>query len=128
MIKQVVVMRTKYPDGKGGTFGLRVGKLIAQGSHSSMAFLVEKIKTGREFTEAEQDWLNGESTKICLKVEHEEELLDVFQKARLAGLEAHLITDLGKTEFHGVPTNTAVAIGPDFNEKIDQITGNLSPL
>ena len=31
-VKQVIVMRTKYPDGKGGFFQLRKGELIAQGT------------------------------------------------------------------------------------------------
>ncbi len=36
-----------------------------------------------------------------------------------------LITDAGRTEFHGEPTNTTLAIGPDYSEKIDKITGGL---
>lgn len=34
----------------------------------------------------------------------------------------------GKTEFHGVPTRTCLAIGPDDSEKIDAITGQLQLL
>jgi PTH2 family peptidyl-tRNA hydrolase len=45
-----------------------------------------------------------------------------------AGLEVHLITDNGKTEFHGEPTRTCLAIGPDDAEKIDAITGRLQLL
>ena len=41
------------------------------------------------------------------------------------GLEVHLIEDSGLTEFHGQVTPTCVAIGPDYSEKIDPITGNL---
>jgi len=33
-----------------------------------------------------------------------------------------------ETEFHGVPTNTCLAIGPDLAEKIDSITGDLELL
>ena len=44
------------------------------------------------------------------------------------GLEVHMITDTGKTEFHGVPTNTCLAIGPDEASKIDAITGGLKLL
>jgi PTH2 family peptidyl-tRNA hydrolase len=36
-----------------------------------------------------------------------------------------LILDSGVTEFGGVPTNTAVAVGPDQVGKVDAITGGL---
>lgn len=42
-VKQVIVMRTKYPDGKGGARKLRTGKMIAQGAHASMAFLTRRL-------------------------------------------------------------------------------------
>ena len=58
----------------------------------------------------------------------EEELMELQDKALDAGLEVHLITDSGKTEFHGEPTNTCLAIGPDKAEKIDEITGQLQLL
>jgi PTH2 family peptidyl-tRNA hydrolase len=32
----------------------------------------------------------------------------------------------GHTEFHGEPTLTAVAIGPDYDDKIDLVTGSLT--
>ena len=58
----------------------------------------------------------------------EEELMGIHDKALDAGLEVHLITDSGKTEFHGEATDTCLAIGPDEAEKIDEITGNLELL
>ena len=45
--------------------------------------------------------------------------MEIHDKALAAGLEVHLITDSGKTEFHGEPTNTCLAIGPDEADKID---------
>jgi PTH2 family peptidyl-tRNA hydrolase len=58
----------------------------------------------------------------------EEELTEIHDIALQAGLEVHLITDSGETEFHGEPTNTCLAIGPDEAEKIDAITGDLQLL
>ncbi len=40
----------------------------------------------------------------------------------------HLVTDSGLTEFKGVPTNTCIAIGPDFEDRIDVIAGKESPM
>ena len=45
------------------------------------------------------------------------------QLARDAGLPTALIRDAGHTEFGGVPTLTACAIGPARVEDIDPITG-----
>ncbi len=61
-------------------------------------------------------------------MDSEEELREIHDKAVAAGLEIHLITDSGKTEFHGQPCNTCLAIGPDDTEKIDEITGHLQLL
>ena len=49
-------------------------------------------------------------------------------KAEGSDLEVNVVTDNGATEFHGVPTVTCCAIGPDYSDKIDSITGNLKLL
>lgn len=128
MIKQVIVMRQYYPDGKGGTKKLRRGKEIAQACHASIAFLTRKLQRNPtpEIRQVEWDWINGIFAKVCLKVDSEEELMEIYDKAVAYGcLEVHLITDRGLTEFHDIPTITCLAIGPDESEKIDAITGHL---
>lgn len=54
--------------------------------------------------------------------------MGIHDKAIDAGLEVHLMTDSGKTEFHREPTRTCLAIGPNESEKIDEITGELQLL
>lgn len=129
-IKQVILIRKDLT--------MRRGKEIAQGSHASMAFLVEQLdhaildetKT-QDFTIAlsdiEQTWLSKGMAKVCLRVNSEQELLEHHQKALDAGLNSHLIQDSGRTEFKGLATYTACAIGPDEVQKIDAITGDLVP-
>lgn len=73
----------------------------------------------------ELDWINGIFTKICLKVDTEEQLLEIKRKADEKGLQCHLITDRGLTEFGGIATNTCLSIGPDESCKIDEVTGGL---
>ena len=147
-IKQVIVIRRKYPDGNGGFFQPRTGKLIAQAAHASMKVLLDKMifydvslttlpSNNPRFTELSMimpksgclyKWLNGIFTKIAVYVDSEEELLEIKQKAEDAGILCALVTDAGRTEFHGEATNTAVAVGPDESEKIDKITGHLKLL
>lgn len=120
-VKQVIVIRKDLK--------MRRGKEIAQGSHASIAFLTRRIQNwGASHlwtTPPEKEWLNGGFTKVCLQVDSEEALLKVYERAVDAGLEVHLVTDAGLTEFDGEPTKTCLAIGPDYSEKIDTITGDL---
>jgi PTH2 family peptidyl-tRNA hydrolase len=130
--KQVIVVRYTYPDGKGGTMSMRKGKLIAQACHASMAFLSHRVfeKEGEGdpyFSTAEELWFANGYAKVCCRVESEDELMEIYHKAKESGLEAHLITDSGKTEFKE-PTKTCLAIGPDFVDKINPITGHLKLL
>lgn len=134
--KQVIVIRSRYPDGKGGTYKPRTGKLIAQGAHASMAVFFDMGHLGNADTDgslwlaiplspAMHAWYEGAFAKIVVKVETEQELLDLSYKAMAAGLPCALIKDHGRTEFHGVPQYTALAIGPAWPNEIDPITGHL---
>ena len=107
---------------------MRRGKQIAQGSHASMSFLTRRLESGDPVTDVQNEWMADSFAKVCVRVNSEEELMEVHDKAVEAGLEVHLITDQGRTEFHGVPTRTCLAIGPDYSDKIDQITGQLQLL
>ncbi|QDU08155.1 aminoacyl-tRNA hydrolase [Gimesia aquarii] len=123
--KQVLVMRHDLK--------MRRGKQIAQGSHASMSFICHRLKqrdsfSMDDFSEVEQGWMNGSFAKVCCRVNSKEELIAIHDSAVEANLEVHLITDSGKTEFHGEPTQTCLAIGPDDAEKIDAITGELQLL
>ena len=124
-IKQVIVIRHDLK--------MRRGKQIAQASHASMSFICRRLQNQRsvsldDFSEVERSWLTGAFAKICCRVNSEEDLMGIHDKAVASGLEVHLITDSGKTEFHGQPTRTCLAIGPDVAEKIDALTGHLELL
>ena len=123
-VKQMIVIRKDLK--------MRRGKEIAQGAHASMTWLSYRIQDAIEgnpvasyFNQEEEAWLFGPFTKICLRVDSEEELHEVHKKALEAGLLSYMCVDSGKTEFDGVPTPTCVAIGPNEAEKIDEITGDL---
>jgi peptidyl-tRNA hydrolase, PTH2 family len=121
LIKQVIVIREDL--------NMRKGKMVAQGSHASMMFVKDSISVFNNeeiyLSNIEREWLFGSMTKICLRAINLDELIKVYNNAVEAGLTAYLVEDLGLTEFHGVKTITAVAIGPDYAEDIDKITGHL---
>ncbi len=129
--KQVIIIRKDLK--------MRTGKAIAQGAHASLGAILSVAQS----TSSDRDtvtiplkdasnqltplgmWLNGRFKKITVSVNSEAELLALTEKAKQAGLIHALIQDSGLTEFGGVPTYTALAIGPDYPDKIDPLTGNL---
>jgi PTH2 family peptidyl-tRNA hydrolase len=138
-VKQVIVIRNDLKNTDGNK--VRSGKLIAQACHASISFLTKFIRNRfdddiantynydnnfhHKLKKAELEWINGSFFKVCLMVESEKELLEIKEKADSMGLECNLITDQGHTEFGGIPTNTCLAIGPDYSSKIDIVTGHL---
>lgn len=132
--KQVIVVRKDL--------NMRKGKMVAQGAHASLAILTNNLigypfvwykfpfKVVRFlylffFHKPFRVWHTGRFTKICVYVNSEQELKDIYNKAKEKGLLCSLITDAGLTEFGGIPTQTVAAIGPDESLKIDEITGGL---
>lgn len=131
-VKQVIVIRKDL--------NMRKGKMVAQGAHAS---LIAVIGETHELSEDHgvkgdkllpcvddplRDWLRGDYRKVCVGVTSEGELLAIHRAAKTKGLRCSLVQDLGLTEFGGVATYTAVAIGPASDEEIDAITGSLALL
>ena len=129
-VKQVIVVRKYFQDSKGQKFSMSVGKTAAQVAHASIAWLANAVINNCIYplTEEQNQWLNGKFTKITLRVDTEEDLLEIYHKAIKNGLLAQLITDSGDTVFGGVPTTTCVGIGPHEASKIDIVTGHLRSL
>lgn len=125
--KQVIVLRKDL--------NMRKGKMVAQGAHASLGVFLKnghfegaKEEGGRlviELTPGMRGWLEDKFTKITVSVNSEKELLALHQKAQAAGLPTVLIQDAGLTEFGGIPTYTAVVIGPDHRDRVDSITRGL---
>lgn len=129
-IKQVIILRTDL--------NMRKGKMVSSGCHASMAALLNSgtqeydpchCELRYDFTSLETVlWLQGKFTKITVKVDSLEELLELHEKVKLTKLPYALITDAGDTEFKGVPTVTCLGIGPAYSDEIDEITGHLKLL
>jgi peptidyl-tRNA hydrolase, PTH2 family len=125
-VKQVIVWRADLK--------CRTGKKMAQIAHASGAWLITRLEWRSryvgdpeykcELTPPEIEWINNGIKKIVLQVENEKELLEIYEKAKEAGLVVEIIKDAGLTEFNE-PTLTALAIGPDEEKLIDPITQHL---
>ena len=70
---------------------------------------------------------DGLFTKITKRVRNEAELLKVYEKAKLAGLNVSLIKDMALTELKE-PAYTAIAIGPNYIDKCEPVVKRLQNL
>jgi len=109
-MKQVILVRQDLR--------LQKGKLAAQVGHAAVeaAFRADKAVF--------LAWREQGQKKVVLKVANLAELRKYHGMAQQAGIAACIITDAGHT--HIAPgTVTVCGIGPDAEEKIDEITGEL---
>jgi len=135
--KQVLVIRRDLQ--------MRRGKEGTQLCHACIAFIRDRIKKAYadetpcsfrrcdiceilQLTPEQLEWILGDLTKkVVLQAKDEAELLEVDKLCREAKLEVFLIKDAGLTAtgegMQGVPTWTALGIGPNKFEDIDRITG-----
>ena len=135
--KQVIVIRKDL--------NMRKGKIAAQASHASMAFMTRHIMfcdaippegispmyegivylRDEEFFNEVKDWMQNSFRKICVYVNGEEELEFIHALALEKGLVSEMIIDNGATEFKGVLTKTCIAIGPHIDQSFEGITDQL---
>jgi len=133
--KMMIVMRRDLK--------MRKGKIAAQAGHACVDAVLAAIcregrmgdivmtpegvtlkNDGREISPL-TEWFTYGCAKICVYVDSEEELLQIYEKAMEKGIAASVITDAGMTEFHGVPTRTCLALEPLPAEIADELTGGL---
>jgi len=109
-LKQVILVRDDLK--------LTKGKMAAQVSHASVAATLKADK------DVVKKWAHEGMKKVVLKVKDKAELYAYKQKAEDAGLVVALITDAGHT--HLEPgTVTCLGVGPDKEDKINKVTGDL---
>lgn len=112
-MKQVMVVRNDLKMGKG--------KIAAQCCHGSLGAYK---KTNPDKI---RKWENKAYAKVVCKVNSLEELLELKKQAIINKVSYYLVVDAGRTQ---VPTSTTtvLALGPDEDEILDKITGDLKLL
>lgn len=109
-LKQIILVRDDLK--------LPKGKMAAQCAHASVEAVLKSDK------DKVREWRSEGMGKIVVKVTDRKELFRFLQAAKDAGLVTALITDAGKTVV-APGTETCMAIGPDDEENIDNLTGSL---
>ncbi len=112
---------------------MRKGKMVAQGGHA-VQLAAYPIPTDEDvsrgfmmvhLTEHNTPWLRYNFKKVCCSAKDEAELLSLYERAKELGIPCSLVTDSGLTEFHGVATNTAIAVGPAHEDIVNLVTAGL---
>lgn len=112
-MKQVMVVRNDLKMGKG--------KIAAQCCHGSLGAYK---KTNPEKI---RKWENEAYAKVVCKVNSLEELLELKKQAIINKVSYYLVVDAGRTQLP-TSTTTVLALGPDEDEILDKITGDLKLL
>lgn len=111
--KLVLVVRSDLKMGKG--------KVAAQCAHAAVGAF---SKAQKKDPAALEEWEYTGQAKIALKVDSEEELMNIYNSAKKAGLTTSLIRDAGRTQI-APNTKTVLGIGPASKNAIDFVTGHL---
>lgn len=112
-MKQVMIVRTDLKMGKG--------KIAAQCCHASLGSYKrcdkDKIKK----------WESEAYAKVVLKVPCVEKLFELKEAAIANNIANYLVTDAGRTQ---IPASsiTVLGLGPDEDEILDKLTGDLKLL
>ncbi|MEM1575814.1 MAG: peptidyl-tRNA hydrolase Pth2 [Nitrososphaerota archaeon] len=108
--KQVIVVRKDI--------SMSVGKLAVQVAHAAIGSykLCDK--------KIIEKWEESGAKKVVVEVDNLEELLKLEEKAKKMGIPNFLVIDAGLTEFPE-PTITCLGLGPEEENKINKLTGNL---
>ncbi|XP_055631701.1 probable peptidyl-tRNA hydrolase 2 [Toxorhynchites rutilus septentrionalis] len=114
--KMILVVRNDLKMGKG--------KIAAQCGHAAVGAYEGASKKTPTIL---RKWQHTGQAKIAVKVDSEQQMMEVYKTAKANNLNCCLIRDAGRTQIEP-NSKTVLAIGPAPNEVIDLITGHLKLL
>ncbi|KAJ8910489.1 hypothetical protein NQ315_012336 [Exocentrus adspersus] len=101
---------------------MQKGKVAAQCGHAAVAAYAKALK---EKPRTLKNWLRfGRGTKIAVRVDSEEELLDLDKRAKQLDVLSSIVRDAGQTQV-APGSRTVIAIGPAPKSVLDKISGHL---
>ncbi len=100
------------------------GKVAAQVGHAAVQATLKSGKLRPELLDA---WLSTGQKKICVKAEDANHIESIEREANQHQILTSKVYDAGHTQ---IPSGslTVLALGPDEEEKLDNLTGKLKLL
>ena len=111
--KLVYCVRTDLKMGKG--------KIAAQCCHATLGILEENIKRKNPVW---SKWKDLGQAKIVVKIKSEREMFQLQRKANEMKIPSHIVCDAGHTQVES-GSNTVLVIGPDYDNRLNMVTGHL---
>mmetsp|Transcript_12283 Transcript_12283/g.30822 ORF Transcript_12283/g.30822 Transcript_12283/m.30822 type:complete len:187 (-) Transcript_12283:11-571(-) len=115
-VKMVFAVRTDLK--------MQKGKMCAQVAHAAVDAVQMAMEAEQELLDK---WEECGCTKVCLKVDSEEGLLELGAAASEAGLITSIIEDAGRTQVEP-GSRTVCGVGPGPAPLIDSVCGHLKLL
>ncbi|KAH1011072.1 peptidyl-tRNA hydrolase 2, mitochondrial isoform X2 [Dendroctonus ponderosae] len=126
-----LIMEEKYEFGEGdGNFRLMLGirndlkmqkgKVAAQCGHAAMAAYAKTLNIPKLL----KRWRKSGTAKIAVRVDSEEQLLELEKNAKKLNILTSVVRDAGQTQV-APGSRTVIAIGPAPKKVLDKITGHL---
>lgn len=109
---------------RAGDLKLSKGKTASQAAHAAVMCFKKTLESDPSLA---SKWLNVGQPKIVLKVDSLEELENLRESAKKAGVITALVLDAGRTQI-SPGTATCLGLGPDYDEKIDALVKELKLL
>jgi len=110
-MKQAIVARADL--------GMGEGKLAAQVAHAAL------MAAGEADDRTRSAWQGEGQKKVVLQADGESQLFALAERADATGLPHAIVRDAGHTELDP-DTVTALAVGPAEDDRVDEVTGDLS--
>ncbi|XP_069965422.1 peptidyl-tRNA hydrolase 2, mitochondrial [Bactrocera oleae] len=130
MLKQifsaVTAPRTKLVLVVRGDLKMSKGKTAAQCAHAAILCYQQSQKE-QDKQKLVECWSTLGQPKIVLRVNTLEELTNLQNRAKNAGVISELVRDAGRTQLEA-GTATVLGIGPDIEKNVDELVSNLKLL
>jgi len=98
------------------------GKIAAQCSHATLGI----YKKLARYENLLSTWESTGQAKVVVKVECEEDMIELQEKAKEAGLPCHVVIDAGRTQIAPNSRTVLAVLGP--TDLLDSVTGHLKLL
>jgi peptidyl-tRNA hydrolase, PTH2 family len=118
-LKMVLVINNGLKMGKG-----KVGAQCGHGTLNSFMRAQEFASKSKYWLELVRAYLHEGQKKICVKVDTEDQLIEVHEQANALGVPNYLVADAGHTQI-AAGSLTVCGIGPAPQILIDKLTGHL---
>ncbi|XP_018797009.1 PREDICTED: peptidyl-tRNA hydrolase 2, mitochondrial [Bactrocera latifrons] len=122
----ITTPRTKLVLVVRGDLKMSKGKTAAQCAHAAI-LCYQQSQQDQDKQKLVECWSFSGQPKIVLRANTLEELTNLQNRAKTAGVVAELVRDAGRTQLEA-GTATVLGIGPDIEKNVDELVSNLKLL